>query len=253
MKLNYKQFGDGEPLVILHGLMGMLDNWQTLAKGFAEQYEVFILDARNHGHSEHTDELNYEVMMYDLLEFCHDQHLSDINLLGHSMGGKTCMKFAQNYPDFLNKLIVADIAPKQYPVHHQKILAGLSALDFDQIKSRGEADKVLQDYIPEVGVRQFLLKSAYWVEKGKLGLRFNLDAIQANIVNMGEQIADETYDGDTLFIRGNLSNYILDEDWPGIQQLFPNSRLETIQDAGHWLHAEKPEEFVSLVLNFLED
>ncbi|MBD79289.1 MAG: alpha/beta hydrolase [Crocinitomicaceae bacterium] len=252
MKLNFKTFGEGEPLVILHGLMGMLDNWQSLAKEYANHFEVFILDARNHGHSEHSEEFSYEVMMYDLLEFCHEHHLDEINLLGHSMGGKTSMKFAQNFPDFVDKLIVADIAPIAYPVRHHKILQGLRALDFNKIKSRGEVDKILQEYIPEIGVRQFLMKSSYWVEKGKLGLRFNLDAIEKNIEPIGENTTDAIFNGETLFIRGEKSNYVQEESLGLIDEYFPKNKLVTIPNAGHWLHAEQPKLFVEETLKFLQ-
>lgn len=253
MKLNFKSFGEGEPLVILHGLMGMLDNWQTLAKEYADHFEVFILDARNHGHSDHYSEMNYEVMMYDLLEFCHDQNLTEINLLGHSMGGKTVMKFAQNFPDFVSKLVVADIAPKSYPVHHHKIIEGLKTLDFSLLKSRGEVDKHLAMYIPEVGVRQFLMKSIYWAEKGRMALRFNIDAIEKNIEVIGNEITDSSFAKPTLFIRGDKSNYVLDDDLDLINEYFPLGKLVTIQNAGHWLHAEQPRNFVDETLNFLID
>lgn len=251
MKLNYKTFGAGEPLLILHGLMGMLDNWQSLAKVYAEEFEVFILDARNHGHSEWSDEFNYEVMMYDLLEFCHAQGLSSVHLLGHSMGGKTVMKFAQNFPDFVDKLIVADIGPKQYPVHHQKILAGLTAMKNGDLSSRGKGDKTLAEYVPDAGVRNFLMKSLYWREKGILDLRFNLEAIKSNIVDIGSAVHDQVFEGETLFINGNNSDYVLEEDLLEIQQYFPNMKLHTIENAGHWLHAEQPKEFVEKTISFL--
>ena len=251
MKLNYKTFGRGEPLIILHGLMGMLDNWQGLAKQYAEYFEVFVLDARNHGHSPHDSEMNYEVMMHDLLEFCHDQGLSEIYLLGHSMGGKTAMKFAQNFPDFVTKLIVADIAPISYPVHHHLLLKGLKSLDFDSIKSRGEAERNLEKYVPQLGIRQFLLKSSYWVEKGKLGLRFNLDVIIEKIELMGEESLDAVFDKDTLFIRGDKSDYVQDENLALINQYFPNNQVVTIEGAGHWLHAEQPKIFIEETLKFL--
>jgi len=251
MKLNYKNFGHGEPLVILHGLMGMLDNWQSLAKGYSDHFEVFILDARNHGHSPHDSEMNYEIMMHDLLEFCHDHGLSEIYLMGHSMGGKTAMKFAQNFPDFVTKLIVADIAPVVYPIRHHIILEGLKSLDFNVIKSRGEAERQLEQYIPEISIRQFLLKSSYWVEKGKLGLRFNLDSIIENIEIIGEQTTDAVFEKDTLFIRGENSEYVKEENLELINEYFPNNSLVTIPDAGHWLHAEKPKLFIEETLKFL--
>lgn len=251
MNLNFKRFGEGKPLLILHGLMGMLDNWQGPAKTYSKYFDTIIIDARNHGHSAHSNEFNYQVMMDDIAELCDDLYLDEINILGHSMGGKTAMKFAQNYPDLINKLIVADIAPKAYPVHHEKIIAGLKALDFSKIKSRGEVDGILESYIPEMGVRQFLMKSMYWEEKGKLGLRFNLKAIEQNIELIGEATLDAQFSGKSMFIRGANSNYISNDDFEDIQLAFPNSILETIENAGHWLHAEQPEKFLQKTIGFL--
>ena len=251
MKLNYKSFGSGEPLVILHGLMGMLDNWQSLAKDYAERFEVYIIDARNHGHSPHNSEMNYEVMMYDLLEFCHEHDLSEIYLLGHSMGGKTAMKFAQNFPDFVSKLIIADIAPVSYPIRHDIILKGLESLNLNTIKSRGEAERLLENYIPEIGVRQFILKSSYWLEKGKLALRFNLKAIRENIEIIGEETTDAMFKKETLFIRGENSNYILNKYQGLIDEYFPKNTVVTLPNSGHWLHAEQPKMFLEETLIFL--
>lgn len=251
MKLNYKSFGSGEPLVILHGLMGMLDNWQSLAKDYAERFEVYIIDARNHGHSPHNSEMNYEVMMYDLLEFCHEHDLSEIYLLGHSMGGKTAMKFAQNFPDFVSKLIIADIAPVSYPIRHDIILKGLESLNLNTIKSRGEAERLLENYIPEIGVRQFILKSSYWLEKGKLALRFNLKAIRENIEIIGEETTDAMFKKETLFIRGENSNYILNKYQGLIDEYFPKNTVVTLPNSGHWLHAEQPKMFLEETLRFL--
>ena len=250
MKLFYKRIGEGEPLIILHGLMGMLDNWQSHAKIFAEHFEVYLVDQRNHGHSEHVDELNYTAMADDLEELIDDLFLSDVNILGHSMGGKVAMKFAQNNPEMINKLLVADIAPRQYPVHHDQIIAGLKSVPLERLKKRTEADSYLAEYIPEMGVRQFLMKSLYWKEKGKLDWRFNLDSIEKNIAYMGEQIMDAAYHGDTLFVRGSKSPYIESDDLEDIRLGFPNSEVKTIEDAGHWLHAEKPEEFSKIALDF---
>ena len=251
MKLNYKSFGSGEPLVILHGLMGMLDNWQSLAKDYAEHFEVYIIDARNHGRSPHSSEMNYEVMMHDLLEFCHEHDLSEIYLLGHSMGGKMAMKFAQNFPDFVSKLIIADIAPVSYPIRHDIILKGLESLNLNTIKSRGEAERLLENYIPEIGVRQFILKSSYWLEKGKLALRFNLKAIRENIEIIGEETTDAMFEKETLFIRGENSNYILNIYQGLIDEYFPKNTIVTLPNSGHWLHAEQPKMFLEETLIFL--
>ncbi len=253
MNLNFKRLGSGEPLIILHGLMGMLDNWQGPAKVYSEYFDTIIVDARNHGKSFHSSEFNYDVMMEDVLALCEELNLNEVNVLGHSMGGKTAMKIAQNYPDVVRKLIVADIAPKEYPVHHQQIIAGLKALDFSQLKSRGAVDKALEDYIPEIGVRQFLLKSVYWEEKGKLGLRFNIDAIEHNIERIGGAILDARFNGASFFIRGGNSDYVTDGDIEDIKLAFPNAQIGTIDGAGHWLHAEKQKEFLDKTLTFLLD
>lgn len=245
--------GEGQPLIILHGLFGMLDNWQTLGKKWAEKYQVILVDQRNHGHSEHDKHFNYQVMMEDLEELTDDLFLDDINILGHSMGGKVAMKFAQTYPALVNKLIVADIGPKLYPVHHQQIIDGLFSIDFSAVSSRKEVEAQLKNYIPEPGTIQFFLKNLYWKEKGVLNWRFGLDEISSNINNVGEDLYAGNFDKDTLFIRGGNSNYILDEDNPAIKQSFPKSVIETIPNTGHWLHAENPEMFYQLVSAFLDD
>ena len=251
MELFYKKQGQGQPLIILHGLMGMLDNWATPAKTLAEHFEVYLVDQRNHGHSGHSSEFSYQNMSDDLYEFIETHKLEGAHVLGHSMGGKTAMKFAQNNPNMLDKLIIADIAPRAYEVHHQQILSGLLAIDLDKIKKRSEADIVLQEYIPEFGVRQFLLKNLYWPEKGRLAWRFNLDVINSTIEQIGEEVIDRQYDGETLFVRGENSNYILDSDKEMIDIYFPNSKIKTITNSGHWVHAEQPEKFLKYVLGFL--
>jgi pimeloyl-ACP methyl ester carboxylesterase len=244
--------GSGESLIILHGLFGSLDNWMTFAKILSEDFEVFIVDQRNHGQSPHSKEFNYEVMADDLYEFINTHHIIDPIILGHSMGGKTAMQFAMNYPTKLSKLIVADIAPKSYPVHHRGIIDGLLSLDLDKIKSRGEADKALSSYIKELSTRQFLLKNLYWIEKSKLAWRFNLPTINQKIEIIGEGLQNITsFEKPTLFVRGELSNYILDSDFKNIAEIFSNSSIETIQNSGHWIHAENPDEFLTLITSFL--
>lgn len=252
IKLNYKTFGDGEPLIILHGLMGMLDNWQGLAKQYAEFFKVITVDQRNHGHSPQNDDADtYQAMMDDLVLLMGELGIEKANFIGHSMGGKTVMKLAQNFPDKIDKLVVADIAPKAYPVHHDLILKGLRNVPLDKIKSRTEANKYLEEYIDELGVRQFLLKSLYWKEKGQLAWRFNLDVIERDIANFGEAIEDAEFDGETLFVRGSNSGYIKEEDEDQIFDLFPNSEIITIEEAGHWLHAEQPGQFFDITTRFL--
>ena len=262
MKLFHRKFGEGnQPLIILHGLFGQSDNWNTLAKQFSEQgLEVYTVDQRNHGLSPHSDDWNYKVMSEDILELINDNQLKNVILLGHSMGGKTAMQFAINHPEYLNKLIVADIAPKHYPIHHQGVLEALHAVDFNVVKTRKEVEEVLSKYISDFGTKQFLLKNIFWLDDTEMAWRFNLNVITQEIENVGENVEhigeampkDIVCDVPSLFIRGENSNYILDDDINLIQEIFPNSILETIDGAGHWLHAEKPKEFFESVMKFVK-
>lgn len=246
--------GEGTPFIILHGFLGMSDNWKTMGQKFSEHgFQVHLVDQRNHGHSFHSDEFNYEVLVEDLKNYCDTNNLQEIVLLGHSMGGKTAMLFAAKYPRMVSKLIVADISPRYYPVHHDGILKGLSALDFDVIKSRGEADEILSGYVSDFGTRQFLLKNLYWVEKGKLGLRMNLNVLKEEVSEIGEPLpAQARFEKATLFLKGDRSEYIGEEDETIIRNHFPNVQIETISNAGHWLHAENPEAFFNAVIKFIK-
>ncbi len=252
MKLHYKKFGDnGAPLFILHGLFGSSDNWQTLAKQFAEHFQVYIVDQRNHGRSPHSIDFNYDLMVSDLHELVTDLGLDKINIIGHSMGGKTAIGYAAAFEDYVDKLVVVDISHKQYPRHHDLIIKGLKSLDLDKIKTRGEADKVMQAYIEDVGVRQFLLKNLYWIEKGQLEWRMNVPVLSHEIDSIIEEIYFGEIDVPTLFIRGEMSNYILENDFDMILQKFPNSKMHSIANAGHWVHAEAPKEFYENILQFI--
>lgn len=252
MELNFKKYGSGQPLVILHGLFGSADNWQTLGKRFAEEYEVYLVDQRNHGHSPHSEVFNYAVMAQDLFGFFRENHLYDVILLGHSMGGKTAMTFAQKNPDLIEKLIVADIGVKGYPMHHGPILEALNAVQPTTRKSRSECEKVMSQYLDDVGVRQFLLKNLYWKEKGLLDWRFNLPVLERELPNIVDELEDGSSSVNALFVRGAKSNYIVDGDEAGILEKFPNSKFATIESAGHWLHAEAPDEFYDIVTDFIE-
>jgi len=254
MKLHANVFGAGTPFVILHGFLGMGDNWKTLAKKISENgYQMHLIDQRNHGRSPHSEEFDYELLASDLLEYCNDRDLKNIILLGHSMGGKTAMFFANSYPEILNKLIIADIGPKYYPLHHQDILDGLSSLDFEMLKSRGDVDKALGSYVQDVGVRMFLMKNLFWKEKGELGLRMNLDSLIQNSSEIGVELSDDlVYEGHTLFLKGEKSNYILEDDESRIKRQFPESQILEISNAGHWLHAENPTEFLVSVMRFVK-
>ncbi|MCG3166039.1 MAG: Esterase YbfF [Bacteroidia bacterium] len=245
--------GEGKPLIILHGLFGMLDNWFTLGKKFSENFTVYLIDQRNHGQSPHSDEWNYKVMSDDLLEFFDEHHLSKATIIGHSMGGKTAMQFAGDHNDRVKKLVVVDIAPRSYPVHHKNILDALLSIDLENLKSRNEADAMLSKYISDFGTKQFLLKNLTRKENDntKFEWKFNLPVIAKNIHEVGVQTTgDSTVPA--LFIRGENSNYIKNSDEAEIQKLYPNSEIISI-NSGHWVHAEKPEEFYSSVMKFLKD
>lgn len=253
MVLHSNIVGEGKPFVILHGFLGMGDNWKTLGMQFSEQgFQVHMVDQRNHGHSFHHDDFSYEVLFEDLKHYCDVHNLKQIVLLGHSMGGKTAMLFATKYPEMVSKLIVADISPRFYPVHHDTILNGLSALNFDEIKSRGQADKVLAEYVSDLGTRQFLLKNLYWIEKGRLALRMNIEVLKEEVAEVGESLPSyATFEGDTLFLRGDRSEYIGVGDESIIKRHFPKADIVTIANAGHWLHAENPTDFFDAVMRFL--
>ncbi len=253
MDLNYKKIGDKEPtLIILHGLFGSLDNWMTLARRFSEFATVYLVDARNHGQSPWSDTFNYQVMAEDLHHFIEQHHIHNPVILGHSMGGKTAMQFAMNYPQRLQKLIVVDIAPKSYPVHHRQIIDALLKLQNTELTSRKQADEILSQDIDNFAIRQFLLKNLYWKDKNRLALRFNLEVINRNIEIIGQGLENvHPFEKPTLFIRGKLSNYITEQDYTLIKQIFPNAKIVTFEKAGHWVHAEAPQLFFETVKEFL--
>ena len=254
MILHSRIEGNGKPFVILHGFLGMSDNWKTLGSQYAEVgFQVHMLDMRNHGKSFHSEDFSYELMANDVKEYCDFHKLENIILLGHSMGGKTAMLLATLYPDLVEKLIIADIGPKFYPQHHQPILEGLNAVDFSKQPSRSEVEETVSKYITDFGTRQFLLKSLYWKEKEQLAFRFNLDVFNKKIEEIGKALlSSNKFEKPTLFLRGSKSNYILDEDFETIHFHFPNAKIEAVSNAGHWLHAENPSEFYIKTMNFIK-
>jgi pimeloyl-ACP methyl ester carboxylesterase len=246
--------GTGKPLVILHGFLGMSDNWKTLATNYAQEgFNVHLLDLRNYGRSFHSDEFDYDVMAQDVLDYFENHNLDHINLLGHSMGGKVAMLFATKYPEKVAKLIIADIGPKYYPPHHQTILQGLNAVDFSKKPTRNQVEEILSTFIPDFGTRQFLMKNLYWKTPEELAFRFNLEVVTKKVSQIGAALPENLiFNKPTLFIRGGNSNYILDDDFPLIISHFPEVSIKTIPGVGHWLHAEKPKEFLELTLEFLK-
>lgn len=252
MNLFFRKTGEGSPLIILHGLFGSSDNWLSIAKVLGNNHTVYSVDQRNHGQSPHSDFFNYKIMANDLKAFIEENNIDNPIILGHSMGGKTAMQFAVNNPKMLKKLILVDIGAKSYPIHHDTILKGLNSINIDELKSRGEADQQLSKYVSETGIRQFLLKNIARSADG-FKWKMNLPIIEKEIEQVGIGLSNnDFYKGDTLFIRGKNSNYILDEDIDGLNYHFPKYKLETIENAGHWLHAEQPEKFVEIVKNFIK-
>ena len=252
MELNFKKLGTGKPLIILHGLFGSADNWFSISKELKDIFTLYLIDQRNHGDSPQSDDWNYQVMVEDLKEIMDNEGLDKAFLMGHSMGGKTAMNFALKYPDKVEKLIVADIAPRYYAVHHQRILEGLNSLDLEAIGSRKEADDQLAEYVPNLGERQFLLKS---LGRGSDGFQWkiNLAVITEKINEVGQALPDgKSYSGPTLFLAGSNSSYIQQSDLDDIDRFFPNNTVEFIADAGHWLHAEQPDAVVDEIRRFLK-
>ncbi|MGY6649497.1 alpha/beta fold hydrolase [Wenyingzhuangia sp. IMCC45574] len=251
--LHSKIQGEGFPLVILHGYFGMGDNWKSHANKLATDFEVHVVDQRNHGRSFHTDDFSYDLMVEDLKNYFDEKEIEKAIVLGHSMGGKTAMLFAVEYPELVEKLIVADIAPKYYAPHHHTIIDALNSVDFSVLKLRSEIDDILKKTIPEEGIRQFLLKNVYRKTKTEMAFRFNLKSLTNNNPEVGEALPSfTTYQGETLFLRGAKSDYILDDDFSLIEAHFEKAKIETVSNAGHWLHAENPIEFYNKLIEFVK-
>jgi pimeloyl-ACP methyl ester carboxylesterase len=251
MILFHRHYGAGNPLIILHGLFGQSDNWAGIAKVLGNQFSVYCMDMRNHGQSPHHPDFSYEAMANDVLETLYDLRLNKIHLLGHSMGGKAAMFFAQNHPEKLHSLISVDIGPRYYAPHHTEIIAGLKSIQLETIKTRSQADEQFMQFVPDSATRQFLLKNLVRTNDQQFVWRFNLDVIAKEIEHVGEALPPGAVNVPTLFYRGEHSNYILPEEYPSILQQFPEAVFKTMQGAGHWLHAEKPQEFMETCIEFL--
>lgn len=252
MILNFRTIGEGEPLIILHGVFGSADNWQSQAKAFAGKFKVYLVDLRNHGNSFHSPVFDYHVMSDDVVALMQSEGISKAHVLGHSMGGKVAMYLACRFPHLVTRLIVVDIAPKHYLPHHQQIFEGLYSVELPTLKSRKEADTQMSTTIKDFGVRQFILKNLHRDKDGKFSWKLNLSAIEQNIEKVGEALSENySYSGPTLFVGGSKSSYIQPEDQVNIKLHFPDSETVIVEGAGHWVHAEKPAELITFVQQFL--
>lgn len=253
MILNYRTYGEQGPvLVIVHGFLGMGDNWHLLAQQFAADYRVYVMDMRNHGKSPHSDAFSLNLMAEDIIETLEAESINKINIIGHSMGGKVAMFLALEHPHWVHKLVVADIAPKPYPPGHEEVFKALHRIDLKSLQTRGEADNLMAIDLADFSTRQFLLKNLSRDEAGNFIWKMNLPILEKYYDNITKEISGSAFYHPTLFIRGSKSRYILDSDTELIKKLFPYYILETVEGAGHWLHADKPKEFYGVVNNFLK-
>jgi len=255
MKLYYREFGTGQPVIILHGLFGQSDNWVTVARRIADQFHVYIPDQRNHGQSPHASIHSFPAMADDLSAFIEEHQIENPIIIGHSMGGKTAMTYALENPGLVNKLVIIDISPRRYPERkiHTQVISQMMSIDLETVTTRTEVEKILDSQIADSRVRMFIMKNLYYKLHGKLAWRLNLEAINQSMDLLFDGIgSDNSYAGPTLFIRGGKSDYITDADIPLIKDLFPSATIKTISGASHWVHADAPEELCYLLSSFLE-
>jgi len=253
MNLHYRKYGEGKPLIILHGLFGSSDNWHSLGRRWGKHFQVFVLDQRNHGSSPHESAMNYEEMSQDLFQFISQQRLGPVHIVGHSMGGKVGMLFASSHPDLVEGLVVLDIGIEKVVGKHETILKMFDSMDPTEYTSRGEVGSRIDELINSTAISQFLQKNILRRLDGSLAWKFNHHALleHYNDLTMALEL-DQPYIGQILFVRGGDSDYLEDSLTPEILDTFPLARLETIEGAGHWLHADKPAELFSLVLEFMD-
>ncbi len=254
MKLNYKTFGSGPPVIILHGLFGMLDNWRSIARALQANFQCILVDLRNHGKSPHDAEMNYKVMSEDILELTNDLLIESAIIMGHSMGGKVAMQFALTYPERVDKLIIIDISPKKYPPHHDHVIEAIESIDPENLVKRTDAEEILRKHIRnDEPTIQFLLKNLNRLPEGGFGWKANMPVLVAEYGSLLDGISSDTICHKRgIFIRGELSGSLKDDDWPEIQALFPNTQLVTIPGAGHWVHIDQPRALIEVLLAFIQ-
>ena len=255
MQLFYREFGSGQPAIILHGLFGQSDNWVTVGRRIADQFHVYIPDQRNHGQSPHAAIHSFPAMADDLSTFIEEHNIENPIIIGHSMGGKVAMTYTLENPDQVRKLVVVDISPRKYleRIVHTQVISQMMGIDIANMATRTEVEKLLDARISDARVRMFILKNLYYKIDGRLAWRLNLDAINQSMELLFDGIVTHRqYNGPTLFIRGGKSDYVPDEDFPLIKSMFPQAILKTISGATHWIHADAPEELCYVLSSFLE-
>lgn len=267
--LNYQQLGEGQDIILIHGLFGSLENLNMVAKVLSQFYKVTSIDVRNHGSSFHHNGMGYPQLALDVFRLLDFLSIQTCCLLGHSMGGKIAIQMALestkvSCPITIEKMIVADISPVPYPPHHERIIQGLKSIDLSKVKSRKDADIQLAEYVDNLGVRQFLLRNLQSNEHSQFSFKCDIDNIKNGYdqimqgISLNSSEVDDNreqttpYQGNVLFIKGGQSDYILPEHKAAISAILPNSKAKIIQGAGHWLHAEKTVAFNKIVLEFLE-
>lgn len=264
MELYYREFGSGEPIIILHGLYGSSDNWMTIGKELSKKNKVYLIDQRNHGNSPHTSSHTYIDLKNDLDEFIKQKSLDKVTLIGHSMGGKAAMLYAANFPNKIKNLIIIDISPKDYTKlpktivqtsNHELFLKAMSKLDLNTLKSRNDADNQLSEYISNEKIRQFLLKNLKRNKNGIFSWKINLSVIISHLndilLGISEQFKDISI-FPVLFIKGEKSKYILEDDYMIIYNIFPKAEITTIPKAGHWMHVEQTDLLINTIYYFID-
>lgn len=253
MRLNHKIYGAGSPVVILHGLFGMMDNWQTMGRMFADAgYMAVLPDLRDHGRSPHTEEFNYHVLADDIRHFLEDNWIYRSVVIGHSMGGKVAMQFASEYEDMVSRLVVIDIAPKRYPPGHHDVIEALLSVDIASLAGRVEAQNILEEKLHDPGTVQFLLKNLSRNKEGGYAWKMNLQLLIKSYANILDEVKPEhVVEVPSLFVRGSNSDYVSDSDFQDILTMFPHATFDTIEGAGHWVHADKPNELFEKIIHFI--
>ena len=256
MKLFFRSYGSGPPIIILHGILGISDNWVSFGKKISEQgYQVIIPDQRNHGQSPHNQAFNYYALVDDLAEFIDDLGLQNLTLLGHSMGGKVVMRYTLENPENVSKIILVDVSLRTYVTHtyHRQLIQSMIEIDLTKSSSRKDVALQLNESVQSDRIRQFLMKSLFWKDKNKLGWRLNLESLYENLESMYDGVYFSTrFDGPALFIKGGKSDYLSNDDHKAIYASFPQAEITIIENGTHWVHADEPEEFYGIIDEFLE-